>query len=157
MPVASAQVKSALLLSGLYADGPTILEEPVLSRDHTERMMLSLGVPLQTAGASVVLDPNADWSDGWEPFEWHVPGDPSERGVPAACRCDGSRQSGERRGGVRESNAHRSVRLAPVDRRRQSRIDRADTAPGDEPMAEISVAHRGIRGSLAARGDHRPG
>ncbi|MFW2387004.1 MAG: 3-phosphoshikimate 1-carboxyvinyltransferase, partial [Polyangiales bacterium] len=35
MPVASAQVKSAMLLSGLYASGPTMLEEPVLSRDHT--------------------------------------------------------------------------------------------------------------------------
>ena len=76
MPIASAQVKSALLLSGLYASGPTAIEEPVLSRDHTERMMLSLGVPLQTAGASVVLDPNLDWAGGWEPFQWHVPGDP---------------------------------------------------------------------------------
>jgi 3-phosphoshikimate 1-carboxyvinyltransferase len=51
MTVASAQVKSALLLSGLYADGPTAVSEPVLSRDHTERMMMALGVPLETVGA----------------------------------------------------------------------------------------------------------
>jgi 3-phosphoshikimate 1-carboxyvinyltransferase len=82
MPVASAQVKSALLLSGLYAAGPTALQEPVLSRDHTERMMLSLGLPLRTAGASVVLDPNADWSRGWDPFDWSVPADPSSAAFP---------------------------------------------------------------------------
>ncbi|MAQ19610.1 MAG: 3-phosphoshikimate 1-carboxyvinyltransferase, partial [Sandaracinus sp.] len=58
MPVASAQVKSCMLLSGLYAAGPTALNEPHLSRDHTERMMLSLGVPLQTMGTMVFLDPN---------------------------------------------------------------------------------------------------
>ena len=38
-PVASAQVKSAILLAGLYASGTTIVEEPSLSRDHTERML----------------------------------------------------------------------------------------------------------------------
>ena len=38
-PVASAQVKTALLLAGLWADGPVTVEEPVLSRDHTERML----------------------------------------------------------------------------------------------------------------------
>ena len=42
LPVASAQVKSALLLSGLYAHGATHLSEPTLSRDHTERLLLSL-------------------------------------------------------------------------------------------------------------------
>ncbi|MEB3245413.1 MAG: 3-phosphoshikimate 1-carboxyvinyltransferase [Vampirovibrionales bacterium] len=45
-PVASAQVKSALLLAGLFADGPMRLMEPVFTRDHTERMMQYCGVPL---------------------------------------------------------------------------------------------------------------
>lgn len=77
LPVASAQVKSALLLSGLYADGPTVLTEPLMSRDHTERLLLSLGVPLQTLGPVVVLDPD-DWPRrGWDAFEWHMPGDVS--------------------------------------------------------------------------------
>src|SRR5262245_13101024 len=41
LPVASAQVKSAVLLAGLYANGPTIVLEPAVTRDHTERMLLS--------------------------------------------------------------------------------------------------------------------
>lgn len=74
MPVASAQVKSALLLAGLYARGPTALKEPVLSRDHTERMLLDLGVPIQTFGPMVVLDPDG-WSRRWDSFDLVVPGD----------------------------------------------------------------------------------
>lgn len=44
LPVASAQVKSALLLAGLFADSPTTVREPSLSRDHTERLLKALGV-----------------------------------------------------------------------------------------------------------------
>src|SRR5690606_10694065 len=54
-PVASAQVKSCLLLSGLYGRGLTAVAEPVVSRDHTERMMDALGVPIQVVGPMVVL------------------------------------------------------------------------------------------------------
>lgn len=46
LPVASAQVKSALLLAGLFTDGPTTVIEPHKSRDHTERMLRGLGVPI---------------------------------------------------------------------------------------------------------------
>lgn len=84
MPVASAQVKSCMLLSGLYAAGPTALNEPHLSRDHTERMMIELGVPLKTMGTMVYLDPKADWPGGWEGFEWRVPGDLSSAAFPLA-------------------------------------------------------------------------
>ena len=73
-PIASAQVKSALLLSGLWADGPTAVSEPTISRDHTERMMQALGVPLETMGPMVVLDPD-DWDRRWDGFTWDVPGD----------------------------------------------------------------------------------
>ncbi|MBN2644116.1 MAG: 3-phosphoshikimate 1-carboxyvinyltransferase [Desulfuromonadaceae bacterium] len=54
-PVASAQVKSALLLAGLYADGTTTVYEPHLSRDHTERMLRYLGVEVDSfdGGASI--------------------------------------------------------------------------------------------------------
>jgi 3-phosphoshikimate 1-carboxyvinyltransferase len=48
-PVASAQVKSAILLAGLYARGETSVTEPALSRDHTERMFKTFGVKLKTA------------------------------------------------------------------------------------------------------------
>ncbi len=73
-PVASAQVKSCLLLSGLYARGLTAVAEPVVSRDHTERMMDALGVPIDSAGPMVVLDPS-EWDRRWDGFEWTVPGD----------------------------------------------------------------------------------
>lgn len=55
MPVASAQVKSAILLAGLQADGPTTVTEPGQSRDHTERFLSWLGLPLRTARGSVTL------------------------------------------------------------------------------------------------------
>lgn len=47
LEIASAQVKSALLLAGLFSDGPTQVTEPRMSRDHTERMLAWLGVPLR--------------------------------------------------------------------------------------------------------------
>jgi 3-phosphoshikimate 1-carboxyvinyltransferase len=53
MPVASAQVKSALLLAGLYADGTTRITEPAPTRDHTERMLTAFGVPVTVDGATV--------------------------------------------------------------------------------------------------------
>ncbi|MGB8222180.1 MAG: 3-phosphoshikimate 1-carboxyvinyltransferase [Polyangiales bacterium] len=148
MPIASAQLKSALLLSGLYASGPTAIEEPVLSRDHTERMMLALGVPLQTAGASVLLDPNLEWAGGWDPFEWHVPGDPSSAAFPliAAAMVPGSQVSVEdvcvnpTRTGLFDW-----LRLlgVPISHRPSGH------GAGDEPMAEITVSSGPIRGSVA--------
>ena len=91
LPVASAQVKSALLLSGLYAHGVTIVEEPMLSRDHTERMLARAGVPLQAMGAMVKLDP-AGWDGRIEPFDLAIPGDLSAAAflVVAANLVDGS-------------------------------------------------------------------
>jgi len=53
MPVASAQVKSALLLAGLYAEGQTEIREPVKSRDHTERMLPAFGAKITTEGLCV--------------------------------------------------------------------------------------------------------
>lgn len=55
MQVASAQVKSCMLLAGLYADGPTIIQEKEKSRDHTERMMQYLGFDLSVSGNVVTL------------------------------------------------------------------------------------------------------
>lgn len=58
-PIASAQVKSALLLAGLHAQGRTTVTEPALSRDHTERMLQDFGVDLQRDGLSVSLNGGA--------------------------------------------------------------------------------------------------
>src|SRR5215510_16037521 len=57
MPVASAQVKSAVLLAGLYAEGPTSVTEPAITRDHSERMLQSFGVQLESANGAVRLQP----------------------------------------------------------------------------------------------------
>jgi len=57
MPVASAQVKSALLFAGLYADGPTTVSSPAACRDHSERMLASAGVRLDTNGLVTTLHP----------------------------------------------------------------------------------------------------
>ncbi|EYF01975.1 3-phosphoshikimate 1-carboxyvinyltransferase [Chondromyces apiculatus] len=73
-PVASAQVKSALLLSGLYAPDATYVREPLVSRDHTERMLSALGVPIRTAGSMVELDPSG-WSGEIPALDLEVPGD----------------------------------------------------------------------------------
>jgi 3-phosphoshikimate 1-carboxyvinyltransferase len=55
MPVASAQVKSAVLLAGLGAEGTTVVTEPAPTRDHTERMLTGFGVDLQRHGPTVAL------------------------------------------------------------------------------------------------------
>lgn len=57
MPVASAQVKSALLLAGLFAEGETTLEQPAVSRDHTELMFRSMGVQVIEDGLTVRVRP----------------------------------------------------------------------------------------------------
>jgi 3-phosphoshikimate 1-carboxyvinyltransferase len=57
LPVASAQVKSAVLLAGLYAQGQTTVIEPAVTRDHTERMLLSFGCRLDAAHGEIRLTP----------------------------------------------------------------------------------------------------
>ncbi len=57
-PVASAQVKSALLLAGLYADGVTTVKEPAVTRDHTERMLISMGANVESANGRISISGN---------------------------------------------------------------------------------------------------
>ena len=57
-PVASAQVKSCILLAGLYADGETSVTEPALSRDHTERMLRAFGADISTNQLTASIKPN---------------------------------------------------------------------------------------------------
>lgn len=72
-PVASAQIKSSLLLAGLYAEGTTRFSEPRLSRDHTERMFRFFDVPLMREGETLVLQGRP--SVGWGGRDITVPGD----------------------------------------------------------------------------------
>lgn len=71
LPVASAQVKSAILLAGLFADGETVIEEPLPTRDHTERLLRAMGVDLRREGPGVRMAPPASLA----PLELEVPGD----------------------------------------------------------------------------------
>lgn len=57
MPMASAQVKSCLLLAGLYARGNTSVTEPAPTRDHTERMLKGFGYPVEVKGSRVTIEP----------------------------------------------------------------------------------------------------
>ena len=55
LPIASAQVKSAILLAGIYADGRTSVTEPAVTRDHTERMLSSMGVDISARGGTISI------------------------------------------------------------------------------------------------------
>ncbi len=56
MPVASAQVKSCLLLAGLWAEGKTTITQPEITRDHTERMLSAFGYPVTVDGNTISLE-----------------------------------------------------------------------------------------------------
>ncbi len=71
MPVASAQVKSAILLAGLFAGGATAVVQPGPARDHTERMLRAMGVDIVSESNTIVLTPNGSL----RPMDLTVPGD----------------------------------------------------------------------------------
>lgn len=71
LPVASAQVKSAILLAGLYASGETFITEPATTRDHTERMLRSMGVNLVSDNGRIRMP----GQQGLEAKDIEVPGD----------------------------------------------------------------------------------
>lgn len=72
LAVASAQAKSALMLAGLQASGSTEIVSPAPSRDHSERMLAAMGVPVEVDGCHVTVQAGEPG-----PFELEVPGDPS--------------------------------------------------------------------------------
>ena len=71
MPVASAQLKSAVLLAGLFAQGETVVIEPAPTRDHSECMLRAAGVKVQNEGRTITLQPCATL----QPQSFRVPGD----------------------------------------------------------------------------------
>jgi 3-phosphoshikimate 1-carboxyvinyltransferase len=83
LDVVSAQVKTAVLLAGLQADGATEVVEPAPSRDHTERMLGALEAPVTCVDDRTVrVEPGAP-----APFELDVPGDPSSAALFAVAAC----------------------------------------------------------------------
>lgn len=79
MDIASAQVKSALLLAGLKAEGLTTVKEPSKSRDHSERMLSFFGASINAKGTIVEIEGPQEI----EAREVFVPGDPSSAAFPA--------------------------------------------------------------------------
>ena len=87
LPVPSAQVKAAVLLAGLAAEGETVVREPAATRRHSEEMLAACGVDVAVDGLVVRLRPSPV-----QPFGLTVPGDPSQAAfwVVAACVVPGS-------------------------------------------------------------------
>ncbi len=72
LPIPSAQIKSAILLAGLFAHGNTMLHQRIPSRDHTERMLTQMGAALESKGNSITL---LSLADPLAPLSLRVPGD----------------------------------------------------------------------------------
>lgn len=89
LPIASAQVKSAILLAGLSVDGETVIEEPLKSRDHSERMLKAIGADIRREGDDIILRGGRELSA----FDTTVPGDISSAAflVTAALLIPGSK------------------------------------------------------------------
>ncbi len=135
-PVSSDQVKSAILLSGLYAHGPTYFKEPTVSPDHTERFLHSLGVPIQTMGSVVELDP-ARWGGQMAPFELEIPGDLSTAAflLVAAQLVEGSRVTTR---GVGVNPTRSGLLEIARDMGAGLRVE-PSSVRGGEPIAEINA------------------
>ena len=144
MPVASAQVKSCVLLAGLLADGTTTVIEPEPSRDHTERMLLAAGARVARDGNRVHVGPQ----DELELETLRVPGDPSSAAfvIAAAVLVPGSRLVVEgmgsnwtRVGFLRILERMGGVLVGPLE-------EHGAPLTAGEPIAEIDVS----AGSLTA-------
>ena len=132
-PVASAQLKSAILIAGLFAEGCTTIEEPAASRDHTERMLGAMGADLKRDGPKIALTPPISLS----PIDIHIPGDISSAAfwlVAAAIH----------------PNAHITVTKTGINPTRTGIIDvllqmgaklrvKNERMEGGEPVADLEV------------------
>jgi 3-phosphoshikimate 1-carboxyvinyltransferase len=137
LTISSAQVKSALLLAGLHADGETVVEEPAPSRDHTERLLQAMGAPLGgDAAAWRIRRPDRPL----EPLRMRIPGDPSSAAfLFALAAASGGRVCVEGVG----ANPHRTGFLdALAAMGAVVSMDGAGDAAG-EPVADTEVTSRG--------------
>ncbi|RZU98818.1 3-phosphoshikimate 1-carboxyvinyltransferase [Spiribacter vilamensis] len=140
MPVASAQVKSALLIAGLYAEGRTRVTEPAVSRDHTERMLRAFGADVVVDGPHVSVSGDAPMRGG----SVVVPGDISSA---AFFLVGASIASG---GSVTLTNVGLNpTRTGVIDilRRMGARIHvEAEETDAGEPVGTVSVEPAALRG-----------
>lgn len=139
-PVASAQVKSAVLLAGLWASGPVEVVEPAQSRDHTERMLAAFGADVEVDGRTVTLRPGRPLTGR----SVRVPGDISSAAfflVAAALAGDG--------GVTVEGVGVNPTRTGVLDVLAAMGADLAVApVPADgEPMADLTVQPGRLRGT----------
>jgi 3-phosphoshikimate 1-carboxyvinyltransferase len=138
--MASAQVKSAILLAGLYAEGTTRVTEPAPTRDHTERMLRGFGVQVSTDGPCVSLAGGQKLTAA----RIEVPGDISSAAffLVAGCLAGGD-------GFVLENVGINPTRTGIIDVLRlmgaELRVHER-TAQGGEPVADIEVRRSALRG-----------
>lgn len=148
-PVASAQVKSAVLLAGLRSDGTTRVTEPARSRDHTERMLAAMGADLRVDGLAVSLAGRPTLS----PIDFTVPGDISSAAfwLVAATLVPGSDLLLEGVGVNPTRTGILDALLAMgADITREHERDQAG-----EPVCDLRVRHAELRGTEVA-GDMIP-
>jgi len=141
MPVASAQVKSAILLAGLFAGGATAVVQPGPARDHTERMLSAMGADIASDGTMIVLTPNGSL----RPMDLTVPGDISSAAflVVAALLVPGSDIT------LTGINLN-PTRTGLLDVLRTMGADISVTETGleaGEPVGEIRVRHSVLKGT----------
>lgn len=140
LPMPSAQVKSAILLAGLYADGVTSVTEPAVTRDHTERMLTAMGVDVNVEGSRIAVEGGQELTGG----PVRVPGDLSSAAfvMLAACISDSAEI-------VIENVGVNPTRTGVID---ILRAMGADIELGDprlqsgEPVADIRVRASQLRG-----------
>jgi 3-phosphoshikimate 1-carboxyvinyltransferase len=147
LPVASAQVKSCVLLAGLMADGATTVVEPAPSRDHTERMLAAAGVTVHRHGRHVTVT-NVD---ELVLDDLTVPGDPSSAAflIAAGVLVGGSRIAITGSG----TNWTRTGFHRIVERMGGIVIGELEDAPGDgvvgtEPIGDLDVAYGPLTGTV---------
>ncbi len=149
MPVASAQVKSSILLAALFAEGETTVEEPEATRDHTERMLAAMGARIEREGPAVRLTPGAPLA----PLSMRVPNDVSAAAfwmVAAAVHPDAE---------VRLTGVGMNpTRTGIIDVLRAMGADLAveeERQVGGEPVADVVVRSSELRGATV-EGDMVP-
>lgn len=141
-PVASAQVKSAILLAALASRVPAIVREPWPSRDHTERLFVHLGLDLRVANGAVSYQPSAA---AVSPFELAIPGDFSSAAflIGAAVLAEGGELLIEGVG----VNPTRTGFLVALERM-GAHVERLNLgAVGGEPVADLLVRPATLRGT----------
>jgi len=140
LPLASAQVKSALLLAGLEARGLTSVEEPISTRDHTERLLRAMGATIRTVGLAVEVEPRVA---PLRPLDLDIPGDFSSAAFWFAAAAIRPGWSVLVRGvGL---NPSRTAFLAMLEAMgSEVRVELESTA-SIEPAGSVSVTGRGLR------------